>query len=104
MERTTYRTIVRSYAHIVADGHTDADLKPRERRLVEIMLNTASNATLADQEYATLSDIDRERIVRTFIDGSWNANVGAIVAAVSPASRDAFGVAMERTVSILRGI
>lgn len=97
----TYRDIIRHYSADVASGSADTDLKPRERRLCAVMLNLASNAgqTMA---YYPPTDQTREDAVRHLANIVWDAR--PLVDACSPASADAFQVAIDRAIVALRGM
>jgi len=97
----SYRDIIRSYSASVERGAFDADLNPRERRLCTVMLNLASNAGMAVVVYPP-TDGTREAAVKHLADIIWDAR--PLVDAVSPASSTAFEVAIERALTILRGI
>lgn len=101
MDRYTYRDLIRKYAYDVADGHADQDLNPRERRLCRVALNIASNADAANVEYPPTADA-RDRTVRHLADIVWESR--ALVEAVSPSAGDAFTVALDRAIEIVRGL
>ena len=97
----TYCELVRKYSADVASGHADTDLSPRERRLTSVMLNLASNASIAGVYYPP-TDSTRELVIHHLSDIAWDAR--PLVTACSPASDDAFTAAIERAITILRGI
>lgn len=92
--------IIRAYSRGVESKHYDADLTPRQRRLVHVMLNLASNGW-AHRTYAADDNL-REDIIRKFTtsiaDARW------LVIAASPASDDDYSVALDRSLDILRNI
>jgi hypothetical protein len=98
----TYRDLIRLYSAEVSKGDSDRDLNPRERRLVHVMLNVASNDHAAVAPYPP-SDAVRNETVRYLSDILWNGG-NALVQAVSPASADAMSAATERAVTILRNL
>jgi hypothetical protein len=97
----TYRDIIRHYSADVAKGSADTDLKPRERRLASVMLNLASNASIA-MVYYPPTEPTREIVVHHLSDIVWDAR--PLVDACSPASGDAFQTALDRAIVILRGV
>lgn len=103
VQRYTYRDLIRQYSKGVAEGAADTDLNPRERRLAHVLLNVASNSHWAAVEYPPTDDT-RARVVNALADTVWSSAGAALVHAVSPASDDAFSTALERAVTILRGI
>lgn len=103
MDHFTYRDLIRKYADMVENGTSDRDItNPRVRRLVALMLRTASNA-FAGVIYPP-SDRTRDDVVKMLQDLAWNGNLRLFIEAVSPSSGDAFDDAMVRTIVILRGI
>jgi hypothetical protein len=98
----TYRDLIRVYAKGVRGGTNDADLLPKQRRLVEVMLNLASNAPFAGVIYPP-TDGTRDEAVKHLGNIAWDAR--ALVDAVLPVGKvDTFGVSMERAITILRNI
>jgi hypothetical protein len=97
----TYTELIRIYSRSVNDGHSDTDLPARERRLVHVMLNLASNANAGSVAYPP-TDETRNAVVRHLSDILWDAR--ALVLAASPASDDALSAAHERAVTILHNI
>jgi hypothetical protein len=97
----TYRDLIRKYSADVAGGSADVDLDPRERRLCAVMLNLASNAGWAAVAYPP-TDGTRDAVVAHLAEIVWDAR--PLVDAVSPASADAFTVALDRALTILRGM
>ena len=101
MDRYTYRDLIRKYSADVANGSADADLKPRERRLTMVLLNLASNATLAAVYYPP-TDGTRDLVAQHLAEIVWQAR--PLVDAVSPALGDAFEAANVRAFAILSAI
>lgn len=96
----TYGDIIRRYSDEVAKGWADADLNPRQRRLVVTMLNLASNGA-THISYSSLRDDDRDAAVKRLGDILWDAHW--LVVAASPRVGDDMDAARERAVAILRG-
>jgi hypothetical protein len=99
----TYQSIIRTYARDVRAGSADRDLTPRQRRLVEVLLNTASSSPWATGQYPPSED-DRRRVCQAFGDVQWNGNTRALMLAVGPAADADFTVALELTLEILRNV
>lgn len=99
----TYRDLIRVYADGVERGTNDAQLNPRERRLVALMLRTASNADWSTVVYPP-TDRTRDDVVKSLSDLVWNGNLRLFITAVSPSSGEAFDAALSLTIAILRGI
>jgi hypothetical protein len=97
----TYSELIRTYSDRVASGYTDADLNNRQRRIVRIALNVASNAWEANVNYPPTDDV-RKAVIKRFTDNAWNAGMRALMYAVMPSADDDIGVAIERTVTILQ--
>ena len=97
----TYQDLIRKYSADVAKGTFDTDLTPRERRLTAVLLNLASNAPIAQVYYPPI-DSTRDIVVQHMADIVWQAR--PIVEAVSPAYMTQFECAVDRAISILRGI
>jgi hypothetical protein len=100
---TTFQSLIRQYAHMVADGHSDTDLSPRQRRMVQVLLNTASNLGWAVVAYPPTDDT-RGDIIAEFLRGQRDSNAFALAQAAGPAVDRDYSLAIERTVNILRGI
>lgn len=101
----TYRDLIRSYSANVANGASDGDLNPRERRLTSLLLNLASNDDRAACDYPP-SGVVRDAVVRHLSDVLWDAGAVALLTAVSPSSvtSDAYSAALERAITILRNL
>jgi len=97
----TYRDLLRIYARNVRNGTCDADLAPRERRLVEVMLNLASNTGHANFPYPPTAG-RREDVAQYFGEIIWNSS--PLVDACSSASSKAFDRAAERALEVIRNI
>ena len=63
-----YQTLIRKYSEDVAAGYADTDLEPRQRRLVAIMLNLASNHA-GYAPYPPSAD-DRDHTVKAWTTGT----------------------------------
>jgi len=100
-DRYTYRDLIRLYSDGVTHGASDTDLNPRERRLVAILLNLASNSGNAAVYYPP-TDATRDDVARGLGDIAWHGR--PLVLAVSPASESAFEAAIGRTREILLNI
>lgn len=70
MSYYTYRDLIRKYSDDVDKGYADADLTPRQRRLVVVMLNTASNDAFG---YYPPDEADRDAAVKRLNDILWDA-------------------------------
>ena len=100
VEPATYGGIIRSYSDNVGKGLADTDLNPRQRRLVAMMLNLASNGAMS-VPYASLREDDRDAAVKRLSDLWWDA-YWLVVAAAPRVEADA-DAARDRAVAILRG-
>jgi hypothetical protein len=97
----TYHDLIRKYSADVMSGHADRDLSPRQRRLTGVLLNLASNYGGAIVNYPP-SPETREATVHYLSDIVWDAR--PLVVATSPNVDGDFGIALERTLAILRNI
>ena len=97
---TTYLDVLRSYSRTVDTGHSDTDLTGRERRLVAVLLNLASNAGCV---VYPPTDQTRADVAKYLGDIVWNAR--PLVEACGPrALADSFERAHERAVEIIRNV
>jgi len=98
----TYRDLIRKYAHDVAAHAADHDLSPRQRRVVEVMLNLASNWG-GWAEYPP-SDAARDAVCKYLAEIVWNAR--PLCEAMVPGDKAGtdFSTALDRALAILRNI
>ena len=101
MTHFIYQTLIRTYSDNVEKGYADTDLSPRERRLVAIMLNLASNG-----EYANYppSQEDRNKAIRRLSNIVWDGRWLAYAMVKGSAAEREFDNALERTNEILQNI
>jgi len=97
----TYRDLIRTYSRNVAGALYDVDLTPRQRRLVNVLLNLASNAGQASVIYPP-SDSTRDATVKHLGDILWEAR--PLVEAVLPRGSNDLDIAIERAIQSIRNI
>lgn len=103
MDRYTYRDLLRVYADGLRNGTNDRELTPRQRRLAAVALATASNDGRAAVLYPP-TDQTREDVARAMGDALWTGNARAFADAISPATGEDLGVAIELAATVLRNI
>lgn len=101
----TYRELIHTYSNNVEKGYSDIDLTPRQRRLVTIMLNLASNESNTVTAYPPSEDV-RNRAVKHLDDILWDARwlALAMVGNGRAAADDDISIAQTRTIEILRNM
>ncbi len=109
MKRLTYQDVIRSYSRSARDGYSDADLTARERRILHVLLNVASNSGHAATTFYPPMDNVRDTVIKRLQDGLWDFHIRAIVEAASPAMARADGSrewdrAVERALTILQNV
>jgi hypothetical protein len=96
-----YRDIIRSYSRTVSTGHSDTDLTPRQRRLVHVLLNLASNDATAPYPP---TDTDRVRAVKRLGEIMWDARPLLDALAPGKSAQDDVQVALDRAIEVLRSV
>ena len=99
----SYRDLIRKYSADVSQGYADDDLTPRQRRMVAILLNLASNAHWADVPYPPKDD-ERDATRKYLGQIVWDSGASALVRATSPRASDDFSIALDRALTILTNI
>jgi hypothetical protein len=97
----SYQELIRIYSKSVADGTSDTDLSPKERRLTSVLLNLASNHGMASVAYPP-TDKTRDDVVRELGKILWDAR--PLVEAAAPMLGDSFDKAITRAIESLRNI
>ncbi len=83
----TYQAVIRTYSASVRKGHADPDLTPRQRRMVHVLLNLASNAGIAQNVNYPPDDDARARVRKYLGDIVWDARP-LVLAVTSGADAD----------------
>lgn len=99
----TYRELIRTYSHGVADGWSDTDLSPRQRRLTHVLLNLASNANAAGCDYPPTT-AEREATIKHLGLILWDARPLVVAALNQRAIPDDMDIATERAIEAIRNI
>lgn len=97
----TYQNIIRSYSKTVSTGHSDTDLTPRQRRILHVLLNLASNEYQATVIYPP-TDQTRDDVVREW--GVKTRDFIFIAQAFGSAASDDFDKAFSRAIECLRNM
>jgi hypothetical protein len=97
----TYQDLIRIYSKSVADGVSDTDLSPRERKLTAVLLNLASNTGHANTAYPP-TDAVRDAVVKSLGSILWDAR--PLVEAAAPMLGDSLDKAITRAIESLRNI
>lgn len=103
MQRLTYRDLIHTYSENVSRGLADTDLSPRQRRLVTVMLNLASNTGSASVYYPPTQET-RRAVVHHLLDQLHPGRFLALAMSSGPKAQADFEAAHERAIAILRGM
>lgn len=97
MERTTYRSILRSYSDGIAGGGFDSDVTDKRTRFYFArLLNLASNSGHADYPYPP-TEAQRDGVAKHLGAIVWDAR-----ALITDRDSDKFEAALSRAIEVVR--